>query len=67
MIPSIDARITVTAIQGDKVRLGITAPRVIDVHRQEVYEAIRQAAAQQDAVAAWKAARKDGLGPDGAA
>ena len=32
--------ITVIAICGDNVRLGITAPRDIPVHRQEVYEAI---------------------------
>jgi len=33
--------VTVLNIQGDRVRLGIEAPREIPVHRQEVYEAIR--------------------------
>ena len=33
-------RITVVDIRGDKVRLGIDAPRDIQVHRQEVYELI---------------------------
>lgn len=35
-------RITVIEIRGDKVRLGIEAPRDVPVHRSEVYEAIRQ-------------------------
>lgn len=34
--------ITVVSIDRDKVRLGITAPRSVTVHREEVYEAIRQ-------------------------
>ena len=34
--------ITVVDIRGDKVRLGITAPSSIPVHRKEVYEAIKQ-------------------------
>ncbi len=34
--------ITVVDIRGDKVRLGITAPGQISVHRKEVYEAIKR-------------------------
>ena len=33
--------IVVVEIRGDKVRLGINAPKEITVHRQEVYEAIQ--------------------------
>ena len=34
--------ITVVDIRGDKVRLGITAPSKIPVHRKEVYDAIKR-------------------------
>ena len=34
--------IVVVEIRGDKVRLGIEAPKEIPVHRNEVYEAIRR-------------------------
>jgi len=34
--------IMVIEIRGDKVRLGIDAPKDITVHRQEVYEAIKK-------------------------
>ena len=33
--------LTVVEIRGDKVRLGIDAPKEVTVHRQEVYEAIQ--------------------------
>ena len=36
--------IMVIEIRGDKVRLGIDAPREVPVHRQEVYEAIKREA-----------------------
>lgn len=35
-----DVIITVVEIRGDKVRLGIVAPKDVPVHREEVYEAI---------------------------
>lgn len=34
--------ITVVDIRGDKVRLGVEAPKEVPVHRQEVYEAIQR-------------------------
>ncbi|MAT72880.1 MAG: carbon storage regulator [Planctomycetaceae bacterium] len=37
-----DITIVVVEIRGDKVRLGIQAPREVPVHRNEVYEAIRR-------------------------
>src|SRR6185295_2573651 len=36
-----EIEITIVDIPGDKVRLGITAPTRIAVHRKEVYEAIK--------------------------
>lgn len=32
----------VISIQGDKVRLGIEAPKEVSIHREEVYQAIQQ-------------------------
>lgn len=37
-----EVTITIVDIRGDKVRLGIDAPKDIDVHRQEVFDAIRR-------------------------
>lgn len=34
--------ITVVEIRGDKVRLGIVAPKDVPVHREEVHNAIQQ-------------------------
>lgn len=36
-----DIELTVVEVRGDMVRLGISAPRGIPVHRQEIYEAIQ--------------------------
>lgn len=37
-----DITITVVQFKGDKVRLGIEAPRDVSVHRGEVYDAIQR-------------------------
>ncbi|MDA7950125.1 MAG: carbon storage regulator CsrA [Pirellulaceae bacterium] len=36
-------RIVIVDIRGDKVRIGIEAPKEVPVHRNEVYEAIQKA------------------------
>lgn len=45
----IDGRIVVTVvdIRGDKVRLGIEAPKDVPIHRSEIYEALKRAAEQE--------------------
>lgn len=35
-----EVQIMIIGIRGDKIRLGITAPKSIPVHRKEVYETI---------------------------
>jgi carbon storage regulator len=40
--------VTVIEIRGDKVRLGIEAPKDVTVHRREVYEAIQNQARSTD-------------------
>ena len=37
-----DVEVTIVDVRGDKVRLGITAPKSIPVHRREVYDAIQR-------------------------
>ena len=44
-------KIVVVEIRGDKVRLGVEAPKEVPVHRQEVYDAIKRSALQADAPA----------------
>ncbi|MFM8271824.1 MAG: carbon storage regulator CsrA [Gemmata sp.] len=44
-----DIVITVVEVRGDKVRLGIEAPKDVPVHRQEVYEAIHGTKAPAEA------------------
>lgn len=44
-----DVEVIIVDIRGNKVRLGINAPRSIPVHRKEVYEAIhREKAAKSE-------------------
>jgi len=47
-----DVVVTVLEVRGDQVRLGITAPKEVQVHREEVFAALtaanRQAATSAD-------------------
>jgi carbon storage regulator len=37
-----NVKITVLGVKGSQVRLGIDAPKDVSVHREEIYERIRQ-------------------------
>ncbi len=56
-----DVEILIVDVRGDKVRLGITAPKNIPVHRREIYDAIQRekATAQPEAQP-----KQDGLQKD---
>jgi carbon storage regulator len=43
-----DITIVVVEIRGDKVRLGVEAPKEVPVHRREVYDAIQRGTAVGD-------------------
>lgn len=56
-----DITVTVVEIRGDKVRLGVQAPKDVPVHRREVYEAIHGHHEARDAASG--AARHQGDAP----
>ncbi len=43
-----DIQITVVDIRGDKVRLGISAPDSVPIHRKEVYNRIKREMAKKN-------------------
>lgn len=45
----IEIHVTVVEIRGDKVRLGVDAPKEVPVHRREVYDAIKRNEAEKAA------------------
>jgi len=44
-----EVEITIVNVRSGKVRLGITAPKSIPVHRREIYDTIQREKAQEDA------------------
>jgi carbon storage regulator len=46
-----DITIVVVEIRGDKVRLGVEAPKEVPVHRREVYDAIKRHAQDESPAA----------------
>lgn len=43
-----DVEVFVVDVRGDRVRLGINAPRDVPVHRREVYDIINKQAEQKE-------------------
>ena len=37
-----DIELTVLSVDGDQIKLGINAPKQVDIHRKEIYLAIQQ-------------------------
>ena len=61
-----DVKVTVLEIRNDQVRIGVDAPRRVQVHREEIYEQIARenAAAIRDARQASEALRRARPRPD---
>ena len=45
-----DVTVTVLAVKGSQIRVGINAPRDISVHREEIYERIQNEKRQGEAI-----------------
>jgi len=42
-----DVTVTVLAVKGNQVRIGINAPKDVAVHREEIYERVRREQAEE--------------------
>jgi carbon storage regulator len=62
-----NVEITIVDVRGDKVRLGITAPREIPVHRREIYDTIQREKAAAEKAATGKAEKTSEAEPDAVA
>jgi carbon storage regulator len=42
-----EVTVTVIAVNGSQVRIGINAPKAVEVHREEIYERVQAERAQK--------------------
>jgi carbon storage regulator CsrA len=47
LVVGTEVTVTVIAIKGNQVRIGINAPKDVQVHREEIYERVQAEKAQQ--------------------
>lgn len=53
-----DIQITILGVRGNQVRIGIEAPQNVPVHREEIYERIKQERQSGDAQPTEEAGRR---------